>query len=809
VSSVAVLPSLTILAGSLAGIALPGASAWWCLCVLVAWACGALAWRGHRDRIALGFVLTGYAIAGLILASDASARALSPSLRVVLDKAFGGFDLDASGPGGPHEPMAIRARLVEDAVLRADGVSLRLRVESLRLHERDIEAAGGIQAHVSGAAAARAAPEWTAGRTIAAPATFRRPARYLNDGVPDAERGLALTGITLFATIKSALLVDVAKRGSASEEMAARVRAHVRVAIRRHIGSRDPIAASIITAILIGDRSGLPDVVRERLQAAGTYHVIAISGGNIAILAGFVGGMLLIAGVAGRPAAVATIAVLVSYAIVVTAGPSVWRATLMALVYLCARLLDHRGPPWNAVAVSAALVAVASPCEVADVGFALTFGATAAILESARRVRERLPRHPVLAWVVAVVAASCAVEIVLLPVGASSFSRVTVAGVALNLLAVPLMSIAQIAGLLVSASPVSSMADAAAVVGAGAAWLLVESARLVEFAPWLTTRVSAPPAPLVLAYYVALAAALSSVRLVRRSGAISVMACALAIVTGVISTGAGPTPGSLRLTMFDVGQGEALLLQMPGGKGMMVDAGGIPFGASSFDLGARVLAPALWARGVRRLDTLVVTHGDPDHIGGAGSVIADFSPRSLWEGVPVPGHAPLRDLLSIATAAGAAIEPRRAGMTFADQAIRLRVLHPAAPDWERQKVRNDDSVVIEVLYGDVAILLTGDIGADVERALIPHLTQARIRILKAGHHGSRTSTSRELLNAWRPQVALISCGRGNAFGHPAPEVLRRLDELGVRILRTDRDGQITLDTDGTVLQIRTFRGGQS
>jgi competence protein ComEC len=102
------------------------------------------------------------------------------------------------------------------------------------------------------------------------------------------------------------------------------------------------------------------------------------------------------------------------------------------------------------------------------------------------------------------------------------------------------------------------------------------------------------------------------------------------------------------------------------------------------------------------------------------------------------------------------------------------------------------------------VLLLGDVGAEVERSILPQLTAASHRILKVGHHGSRTSTSQELLDHWRPQIALISCGRGNSFGHPAPEVLRRLESIGARIYRTDLDGQVTIDTDGSHVAIRTF-----
>ena len=155
---------------------------------------------------------------------------------------------------------------------------------------------------------------------------------------------------------------------------------------------------------------------------------------------------------------------------------------------------------------------------------------------------------------------------------------------------------------------------------------------------------------------------------------------------------------------------------------------------------------------------------------------------------------------------GVAIERRRAHEEFSIGPARVFVLHPSAPEWERQRVRNDDSVVLEVVYGDVALLLTGDIGADIERQIVPTLVPAKTRILKVAHHGSRTSTSQALLDAWHPQVALISCGRDNPFGHPAAEVIARLASAGARIYRTDLDGEITVETDGHHVAVRTFTG---
>jgi competence protein ComEC len=334
----------------------------------------------------------------------------------------------------------------------------------------------------------------------------------------------------------------------------------------------------------------------------------------------------------------------------------------------------------------------------------------------------------------------------------------------------------------------------------------------VTIAPWSTGRVPPPSASLVCLYYAALFVMLVSARSASRVAAGVVLGIAALLVTGLADPSQLTRPAGngqiLRLTLFDVGQGESILLEAPRGDRILVDTGGAPFGAGGFDIGARVLAPGLRARGIRSLDALLVTHGDPDHLGGALDVIADFMPRRLWLGVPVPIHVPTAQVLDAAARLRLPVDLRRAGERFSLGEVRIRVLHPPEPDWERRRVRNDDSVVLEVVYRDVAILFTGDISADIERAIVPMLTPAQTRILKVAHHGSRTSSSEDLLAAWLPQIAVISAGRGNTFGHPTTEILRRLEAIGATVLRTDRDGQITMETDGRRVKTATFRGGQ-
>jgi len=349
---------------------------------------------------------------------------------------------------------------------------------------------------------------------------------------------------------------------------------------------------------------------------------------------------------------------------------------------------------------------------------------------------------------------------------------------------------------------------------------LVRSASIVDIAPFLTWRVAPPSIVAVVAYYTGLIGGWilwrrrvqvlgsreEGVERAARLGACAVAACAAIWIVGqpwLASRSSGD--GLLRVTFVDVGQGDSALLSLPNGSTLLVDTGGLR-GTTSFDIGDRVVAPVLRHQRVHRLDAMVVTHGDHDHAAGALSLLREFSPRDVWEGIPVPPLDTLRDLRSQALAAGARWTNVQSGdlVSFGDVQVAGR--HPRPADWERQAVRNDDSIVLEVLWRDVSIVMTGDIGGDVERQIAPLFAPSALRVVKVPHHGSLTSSSREFIRALAPRVAVFSVGRSNNFGHPAPEVLDRYREAGVQIFRTDQDGAITVETDGHTLDIRTFTG---
>lgn len=250
-----------------------------------------------------------------------------------------------------------------------------------------------------------------------------------------------------------------------------------------------------------------------------------------------------------------------------------------------------------------------------------------------------------------------------------------------------------------------------------------------------------------------------------------------------------------------------MLVQLPNGRRLMVDAGGVSV-RGAFDVGDRVLGPALRARGITHLDYFAVTHGDPDHVGGALSLLRAFTPSEVWEGVPVAHHEASTRLREAAGDQRAGWRTLQRGDRLDLGGVEIRVHHPAPPDWERQKVRNDDSIVLELRFGRVSMLLTGDIGHEVEKALIPQLDLLPLVVLKSPHHGSGTSSSDGFIRAVQPDVVVISCGRGNPYGHPVPSVLARYHDVNAQIFRTDREGQIDVVTDGQSLQVNTYTGRQ-
>lgn len=728
-------------------------------------------------------------------------------------------ETSATGSAGRiAAPVLLEGILAEDAAVVDGGVRLIVDVERARDASGWQDTHGRVQVLVAGSLADPVLERWSGGRRLRAPVLLRRLHTWRNPGGPSPRRQSLARGITLAGTIKSAALVDIAP-GAWWDEAAAGARAYVRRQTGRWIAPIDPLSAAVVTAILIGDRAGLPVAITERLQAAGTYHVIAISGGNVALVVLIGLGLVRLTVRTHRVRMAAAVGLVAAYGWVVGGDPSVSRAVVAACLYLACRGAGLSASPIDVLGLVVLIVLAADPLLALDVGAWLSFGAALGILLGASRIQSCLGGAGAVPWmtgskawpaIVALFSATVAVELMLLPVNASIFSRLGIAGLLLNFVAIPSMAVVQVAGiLLVLVAPWwAAAAEFAAWLAHLAVTALVGSAGLVEVVPWLSWRVPPPPAPWVVVYYTA--GGLLIAGLVRPGrGRIAIVGAAavsaLVIVTAPAVEQSAPSRGWLRATMLDVGQGDAILVQFPTGQSLLVDTGGVP---SGFDLGGRVVVPALWALGVRRLDWLAFTHADLDHVDGARAVAAIMRPREMWEGTPVPPD-PRREALRVfAASRGIAWRRLQRGDTLEIGGVALSILHPPLPDWERQRVRNDDSLVIRLRHGEIELMLTGDIGRATEVQLDTgdESSGVRLRVLKVAHHGSRTSTSAEFLNRAPPQIALISAGRGNLFGHPAPDVTARLKAAGAELFRTDQEGAIRLDSDGREVRVQTMAG---
>jgi competence protein ComEC len=805
----AAIAAIPLLAGSAAGVLLVDHIPERLILAFAATAMFGLlsAWGFVEEDLPLAAVVTivaAVASAGFSLGLAGARAAYRPSLVAW----FESHGASASGP------VTLEGIIREDASLTEFGASMAIAVHRVSTTAgTPAPAAGGVRISVGGTVSAALLARWRAGRVVRMSALLRRPTVFRDPGVQDDTRALARRGIVLIGSVKSASLVDVLDRGSVLEEVAAAVRARVRRVLSSRIGPLGSRSTAIAIAILIGDRTGLSEADERRLRDGGTYHVIAISGGNIAILTTMLMAIARLLRIPLRVAAVISIAVLLFYGEVAGGTASVERAVSGAVVFLAAHALDHRGSPLNTISVAGVIGAAVSPEATLDPGFLLSFGATAGIMLGVPRLMAQ--HRTTKGWTVSAVRAACGLlaatlcaEIALAPIGAFLFSRITVAGLVLNFAAIPLMTLVQGGSMVLVAirDTASWPAAAIALVVHWCATGLVESARLVDTAPWLAGDVSPPAWWLCAAYYLACAGLLwfrpSARKRLTAAGVLLLSAVLIAASPSFSSSGRVPPPpgGTLRAVVLDVGQGDATVLTLPDGTSLLIDAGGLA--GTSFDIGGRVVMPALRALGVQRLHALVVTHGDPDHIGGAESVIQRLRPDNVWDGVPVPPHSGLRSLMARANDAHAVWRTVRPGDVERAGGVEIRVLHPPPPEWERQRVRNDDSIVVQVDFGNVSIVLPGDIGSATERAIVPAFQLRRTVILKAAHHGSATSSSDEFLDAAHPDAVIFSSGRDNRFGHPAPVVVERFARRRVAMFNTAEDGAVFVETDGKTVEVK-------
>ena len=695
----------------------------------------------------------------------------------------------------PADHAVVRARGTLGRPLDADATA-RLQLTHLRVGERWSRCAGAVRVRLPDTDTTRSGARvevrgvWWA----TAHATPLEPDRA---GLLRADRVRALRE-------RPARLERM--RGAAAER------------IRRQFGADAPLVASL----LVADRSGMDPDVRERYAAAGLAHLLSISGLHVALIASVV---LLIARVLRLPvrrAAMAAAAATVLYVAFLGAPYPAVRAVLQVQLALASVLLQRPARPGALIAAAALPIVALDPLALRDVGFQLSFAGVIGIVALRRRLLDvlSLPLKPLRESV----AVSLAATIATAPVTALHFGQVAPVGVLANIVAVPL------SGLLVPALALA--------LAAGAAWqplgdFLAGGARVLiraldacaQLAAQIPGGHFAAGREDLLAAALACGGALVTWRFLRagsgptirapspkaaeraaaRRRALHTLVAASAAACVFVVSGAGARGrGVVEIHAIDVGQGDAFAIRSPAGRWLLVDAG--PRSAD-FDAGRARVVPYLQKRGVRALELFVISHPDADHVGGAAAVL-----RTLRVGAVLdPGVALARPLHAeaLALASRRGVRWLRAAPDAAislDDMV-LEVLHPAAAQLDAATEANDLSVAIRLVFGEFEAIFLGDASSAVERLLVQrHGARLMADLLKVGHHGSATSTSEVLLEAVRPRAALISLGRRNRYGHPAPEVLERLAGAGAEVWRTDVHGNIRVRADAQGrLEIRGVR----
>ncbi len=774
-----------VLAGELAG-------AWWRppLLVLVA-ALGTpaiLAFAGVRCRYALAWATV--ALAALALGAL--------RMRVVTEPSLPSDDVARLG-------LPLRTTLTGVIAAapgrRAGRTIVLVRAESIGRGAHRHPASGLVRLSIR-----HARRHWRYGERLEAETLLRRPRNFDDPGSFDWVGHLARQGVRVIASVwDGGSITRLAHRARGPRAWLERWRLRLGIAIRAAVRAPE---GPVLRALVIGDEDGVDPALREAFTRAGVVHVLSISGLHVGLVAAGAFAVarwllarserLLLGVDIERVAALLSLGPVVVYGALAGFAVATLRSVVMVGIGVLAAVIGRRVDVLRGLGVAALALALVLPGAPLDIGFQLSFVSVAAIVCGVRRLLPEAGGST--SWATRLGAAALVSPCALLgtaPLTAFHFHQVSLVGLIANPLAVPIFGSA-VVGLGLTGALLELLAPgAAALLFRGAGIVLRPGIALVcrLGAPaWAALEVPIPTLfELGLAY-----AVLGGLLLLPHRGGRALLAAGLAGMVADAGWWAHQrsATGVLRVTFVDVGQGDAAVAELPDGQVLVIDAGGLPGGA--FDTGAAVLSPFLHTRKIGRVDALAMTHAHPDHCGGLAYLLAHHAPREFWW-TGLAGEGPTWDRLSAAIgASGARVRILADGVALPPSAPEAVVLHP--PPHPSHLSLNDSSLTLRLVLDAASVLLTGDIEARAEERLLHDPARLRSTVLKVPHHGSRTSSSQAFLDAVAPLIAVMSVGVDNRYNLPSREVERRYLARGTCLLRTDRCGAVTIETDGHTLR---------
>lgn len=702
-------------------------------------------------------------------------------------------------------PRTDRCELVGviDSMPRMRGViSADVLVESLVCDARAPPAFGlRARIHDLGEAPTRGARV----RIVAQLAPSRRP---FNPDLGDPRPGYARRGHSLSGT---AITIEVTEPGRGIVALLDRTRARLRRGISAAFAAD---VAPIARAMVLGEED-LTESDDEAFRRSGLTHLLAVSGSHVALVVGGLVALLRLLLLrstylarrveVGRVAAAIGVPLACIYEQLAGDSGSARRATIMAVVVLLVRVVGRRVDLPRTLGLSILAALAVDPLAPFDLSFALSIAATIGLIALGpaadvvlARVRPAMLRSAIAATVSASLA--CA------PLIAGISGTLPLLGVIANLVAVPigelaalpLCNLAALGGAVLPEGASRVIGDAAA----GSLVLLRGVARVAATPDHAVLTVS-PPTTLQLAVIVAVVIVM--LISAQRRLVVGTLGLAAFMLLELGHVRRSRPHGVLRVTILDVGQGDATLVDLPGGGALLIDAGGEV--GSSWDPGRAVVAPVLAARRRGVLDVAVLSHPHPDHFLGLRAALARARPRVFWENGHAGTTGELGSLMTNLRARGVAVaSPATLCGSRVISGATIEVLHPC-PTADPDRSANDNSLVLRIAYGRRAVLLVGDAEHEAEAALLLHPERLRADLLKVGHHGSRTSSSAPFLAAVKPSVATLSCGVRNRFGHPHLNAVTSLRRTGAQLFRTDVDGAIRWTTDGETVEVVTAVAG--